>query len=83
MYNNYGTGRVGRYLQERGTYEDSYADALVQVNQYKYDFGYGFSSKVIIFNDTPNELILSDIAEFSGRMEIFPPKKVCIILTIT
>ena len=78
--NNYGGGRAGRFIKRRGTCEDSFVDALAQVNQYKNDWGYGVSSKVIIFNDTPNELILSDLDQFSGRFEIFPPKKVCNIL---
>ena len=55
---------------------DSEEEAITKVEELKTSYGYGVSSKLIVFNGTSDTLVSSDSEHFSGRWENEPPAEV-------
>ena len=53
--------------------KETYESAKTAVDKMKSDYGNGVSTKIILYNDTPESLTLSDTDHFSGRWEVHPP----------
>lgn len=59
-----------------GKISATYAEALMNVQQLKADYGNGVSTKIIFFNDSPEDLIFGDSDHSSGRWQNEPPARI-------
>jgi len=55
---------------------DTYSEAVQAVNQAKKDFGNGISSRVIIYNASPEPMDYYDDENYSGKFYTGPPKTI-------
>ena len=58
-----------------------YADAKWEVDELKYDSGFGVSSKIIIYNGTQDDIILAGYCTFyEGCYWTRPPSRVITVI---
>lgn len=60
-------------MEAVGRIHDRYSEAQLAVEQMKANYGVGVSTKIILFNGTPETLTYAESDSWSGRWEVSPP----------
>ena len=60
-------------MQAVGRIHDRYSEAQLAVEQMKANYGVGVSTKIILYNGTPETLNYAESDSWSGRWEVSPP----------
>ena len=60
----------------QGTIHDSFDEAYTSVNKMKADSGHGVSTRIVLYNETPESLIFTGSDNYAGYWEVRPPVEV-------
>ena len=60
----------------QGTIHDSFDEANTSVNKMKADSGHGVSTRIVLYNETPESLIFTGSDDYAGYWEVRPPVEV-------